>query len=196
MPTKLSFASLAFALAVYGTAMAQDTRNVVEPHYPASCTVLRAQLSAPGGQLSLADEHKPDTARLQSAIDNCAAGKAVELRAEGAKNIFLSGPLHLKAGVTLLVGANTALFASRDPRDYDLTPGSCGILTAKGHGCKPLIAAEDAPGSGIMGRRAPSTAGAARRAGPEDHLVGSGAPGQSTGPAAELHAHGARGPLR
>jgi polygalacturonase len=154
LQTKLSLASLALVLAVCGTAAAQDTRTVVEPQYPKACTVLRAKLTAPGGELALADEHRLDTARLQSAIDNCAAGKAVELRGEGGKNIFLSGPLHLKAGVTLVVSANTALFASRDPRDYDLTPGSCGILTAKGHGCKPLIAAEDAPGSGVMGEGA------------------------------------------
>jgi polygalacturonase len=154
LTSKFSFASIVLALAVCGTAAAQDTRTVVEPHYPKTCMVLRARLSAPGGELSLGDEHRPDTARVQSAIDNCTAGKAVELRAEGGKNLFLSGPLHLKAGVTLLVSDHTALFASRDPRDYDLTPGSCGVLTAKGHGCKPLIAAEDAPGSGIMGEGA------------------------------------------
>jgi polygalacturonase len=154
LPANHSFACIAFALAVCGTATAQDTRHVVEPHYPSVCTVLRARLSAPDGQLALADEYKPDTARIQSAIDNCAAGKAVRLRACGAKNVFLSGPFQLKTGVTLLVDANAALFASRDPRDYDVTPGSCGILAEKGHGCKPLITAEDAPNSGIMGEGA------------------------------------------
>lgn len=143
-----TFFTLLFTLSI---AQAQDTRTVVEPHYPRACVVLHARLSAPGGQLALADEHRPDTARLQKAIDGCAAGKAVELRAAGAHRIFLSGPLHLKAGVTLRVDANTALFASRDPRDYDLTPGSCGVLAEKSHGCKPFISAVDAPGSGIMG---------------------------------------------
>jgi polygalacturonase len=130
---------------------AQDTRTVVEPQYPAACVVLRAHLSAPAGQLSLSDEHRPDTARLQNAIDRCPAGQAVELRAQDSNNIFLSGPVHLKAGVALLVDANTALFASRDPRDYDLTLGSCGILAKESHGCKPLISFIDAPNSGIMG---------------------------------------------
>ncbi len=151
LPTRLTQACLVLGVAIWTTAAAQDTRNVAEPQYPKSCAVLRARLVAPGGQLSLADEHRPDTARLQEAIDRCPAGEAVELRADSARNVFLSGPLRLRAGVTLLVSASTALFASRDPRDYDLTPGSCGILTDNGHGCKPLILAEDAPGSGIMG---------------------------------------------
>ena len=154
MPANLSFTYLAVALAVCGTAVAQDTRHVVEPHFPKTCTVLRAHLSAPDGQLSLADEHNPDTVRLQSAIDGCPAGKAVELRADKGRNVFLSGPFRLKAGVTLLVDANVALFASRDPRDYDVTPGSCGVLSEKGQHCKPLIAADDAPNSGIMGEGA------------------------------------------
>jgi len=151
MPAKISLACFVLALACCGAAVAQDTRHVVEPHFPKACTVLRARLSAPKGQLSLADEHTPDTARLQSAIDNCPAGKAVELHSDKDKNVFLSGPIHLKAGVTLLVDANASLFASRDPRAYDLTPGSCGVLSEKGQHCKPLITVEDAPNSGIMG---------------------------------------------
>ena len=145
------FPSITFLLFACVTLFAQDTRHVVEPHYPKACTVLRAQLSAPKGVLALSDEQRQDTARLQQAIDNCAEGKAVELRADGSKNIFLARPFHLKRGVTLLIDAKVALFASRDPRDYDLTPRSCGILSEKGHGCKPFITAQDAPNSGIMG---------------------------------------------
>ena len=130
---------------------AQDTRNVVEPHFPPACEVLTARLAAPGGALSDADERQPDTALLQKAIDGCAPGKAVELKPDGARQIFLSGPLLLKPGVTLLIDANAALFASRDPRDYDLTPGSCGVVNQRGRGCKPFLLADQAPGSGIMG---------------------------------------------
>jgi polygalacturonase len=144
--------SLAMALSAVATA--QDTRTVVEPHYPQSCTVLQARLAAPGGELSLADEQRPDTERIQNAIDHCAVGHTVELSASGSNNVFLSGPIQLKAGVTLLIDSKTSIFASRNPRDYDLTPGSCGILTEKGHGCKPLITALDAPNSGIMGEGA------------------------------------------
>ena len=130
---------------------AQDTRTVLEPQFPAACEVLTARLAAPGGALADADERRPDTARLQKAIDGCAPGKAVELKPDGDRQIFLSGPLLLKPGVTLLVDANAALFASRNPRDYDLTPGSCGVVNQRGHGCQPLLLADRAPGSGVMG---------------------------------------------
>ena len=131
--------------------LAQDTRKVSEPHFPPACTVLAAHLTAPGGTLSEADEKTPDTARIQSAIDACAKGKAVQLRADGAKNIFLSGPIDLKPGVILLIDGGVALFASRNPRDYDISPGACGIAPARGPGCRALIVANHAPGSGIMG---------------------------------------------
>ena len=130
---------------------AQDTRQVTEPHIPQACTVLQAQLTAPGGMLTEAAEGTPDTARIQAAIDSCAEGKAVILDPAGRNNIFLSGPLQLKPGVTLVVEANAALFASRNPRDYDVAPGSCGIVGERGPGCKTLISADHAPGSGIMG---------------------------------------------
>jgi polygalacturonase len=138
------------ALAAF-TAYAQDTRHVTEPHIPASCAVVQARLSAPRGVLTDADERTPDTARIQGAIDQCRSGQAVELRPAAGKNIFLAGPLQLKPGVTLLVDPGAALFASRNPRDYDLTPGSCGVVNRQGHGCKTLLTADHAPGAGIMG---------------------------------------------
>ena len=130
---------------------AQDMRKVTEPHLPKPCVTLDAQLSALGGVLSDEKERELDTKRVQNAIDHCRKGRAVELRAAGSNNVFLSGPLYLKSGVTLLIDANTALFASRNPRDYDVTPGSCGIVNEQGRGCKPLILAEHAPGAAIMG---------------------------------------------
>jgi xylan 1,4-beta-xylosidase len=153
-------ASIALAVAaslIASTLAAQDRRRVTEPVPPASCTTLAARLAAPGGVLSEADEARPDTARIQAAIDACPAGRAVRLRRRGTASIFLSGPLRLKEGVTLVIDAHTALFGSRDPRDYDVEPGSCGVLAEmgkRGAGCKPLLLAEDAPGSGVMGRGA------------------------------------------
>jgi len=129
----------------------QDTRTVSEPRIPPTCVALPARLSAPKGLLSDAAEQSPDTKRIQDAIDGCAPGKAVVLRSEGRKDVFLSGPLHLKAGVTLVVAARTALFASRNPRDYDLTPGSCGVVAEKKTNCAPFISVLKAPGAGIMG---------------------------------------------
>ncbi|HTV82248.1 MAG TPA: glycosyl hydrolase family 28 protein [Acidobacteriaceae bacterium] len=129
---------------------AQDTRSVAEPKFPAPCAVLDARLSAPDGSLPAAAEKRLDTARIQAAIDACAPDHAVELRASRSGNIFLTGPLQLRAGVTLLVDRNAILMASREPRLCDLAPGSCGVVDQRGHGCKPLILAEQAPGSGIM----------------------------------------------
>ena len=138
---------LCFALAL----SAQDTRKVTEPHIPSACVTLNAGIAAEHGIIAPEDEQKLDTERIQHAIDNCAAGKAVVLRANGQKNVFLTAPIALRAGVTLVVDSNTALVASRAPRLYDLAPGSCGIISEHGHGCKPLILGDGAKGGGIMG---------------------------------------------
>lgn len=126
------------------SAQAQDTRAVTEPVIPATCVKLEAKIAVVGDALKEADEKNEDTARIQEAVDGfvakCKPGQAVELAA-GAKgaNAFLSGPLELKEGVTLLVDKGVTLYASRDPKDYDVTgPGTCGTLPAKGP-CKPLI---------------------------------------------------------
>ncbi len=139
------------ATACGATACAQDTRMVTEPHQPPACIVLDAHLHTDRGRLRDADERQLDTARIQAAIDHCAPGHAVVLRASGENQVFLSGPLQLRSGVTLVVDANTVLVGSRDPRVYDLSPGSCGVVNKKGHGCKPLILADHAIDSGVMG---------------------------------------------
>jgi polygalacturonase len=130
---------------------AQDTRKVVEPHIPAACVTLKAAIAANHGVIADKDERSLDTERIQHAIDTCTAGKAVVLRAHGRNKVFLTGPIALRSGVTLVVNANTALVASRDPRLYDLAPGSCGVVSERGHGCKPLITGNGAQDSGIMG---------------------------------------------
>ena len=130
---------------------AQDTRHVIEPKIPPACSTLKAELAAKSGVLTEAEEQRTDTERIQNAIDACAAGKAVVLKARGDRSVFLSGPLTLKSGVTLVVSANTVLAASRDPRAFDITPGSCGIVSSKGHGCRGLITVMKTTGSGIMG---------------------------------------------
>ena len=154
--------SVLFAALFSGNLSAQDTRTVIEPSFPRACTVLKAQLSAPGGVLPEADEHRMDTGRIQKAIDRCTAGRAVELRGSPGRNVFLSAPLNLKKGITLLIDANTVLYASRNPRDYDVTPGSCGIVDDNGHGCRPFILADHAPDSAIMGDGAIDARGGAK----------------------------------
>jgi polygalacturonase len=149
---------LAFAIVAF-TASAQDTRNVTEPVIPPSCAVLTAKLPA---KLSEADENRPDTARIQDALDRCAAGQAVELKSAGDVRAFLSGPFQLRAGVTLVIDGDAILYASRNPRDYDVSPGSCGVVNKGGRGCKALITGDHVAHAGVMGDgwidgRGPST---------------------------------------
>lgn len=133
-------------------AYAQDMRRVVQPTIPPSCVVLRARLAAPHGVLPYAAERNLDTGRIQQAMDHCAVGQAVELEADGDKQVFLSGPLRLRSGVTLVVDANTVLAESANPRVYDVTAGSCGIFAGPhAAGCKPLLLGADIRDSGIMG---------------------------------------------
>jgi polygalacturonase len=143
------FAILPMVLGI--AVFAQDTRTVTEPHIPAACVTLKAEIASPHGVIAESDERKTDTNRIQDAIDRCAPGKAVVLRTRRNKDVFLTGPLALRTGVTLVVDKNTALVASRDPRLFDLAPGSCGIVGEHGRGCKPLITADGASSSGIMG---------------------------------------------
>ncbi len=143
------FSPLSFFVAL--PLLAQDTRTVTEPKIPPACVTLQADIAARNGVISAADEQKLSTARIQDAMDHCAAGDSVVLRAHGKKNVFLTGPLTLRDGVTLVIDKNTALVASRDPRVYDLSPGGCGIVSRRGHGCKSLITGDGIKNAGIMG---------------------------------------------
>src|SRR5207244_3464288 len=67
---------------------------------------------------------------------------------------FLSGPLELRAGVTLVIAAGATLFASRDLRDYEIRPGSCGVISSTGHGCRALLNGDRVAGAGVMGEGA------------------------------------------
>jgi polygalacturonase len=129
---------------------AQDTRTVTEPVLPPVCTTLPALLIATG-DIAATDEQKLDTARIQKALDHCGKGQAVVLRADSGHNAFLSGPLELRANVTLLVEKGVTLFASRDPKVYELSPGSCGLVNNEHNGCKPLLSAKHISGTAIMG---------------------------------------------
>jgi polygalacturonase len=132
-------------------AFGQDTRVVTEPRVPPTCVTLTARISERHGAISIDDEQRLDTDRIQAAIYQCRPGEAVLLRKDGKKDVFLTGPLQLRSSVILVVDAGTILAASRDPRLYDLSPGSCGVVNQRGHGCKPLITGENVQNSGIMG---------------------------------------------
>lgn len=143
----------AVTLCIASGLAAQDTRTVIEPLFPPLCATLDAQLRTAGCSLAAADEQRLDTARIQKAIDKCGKGRAVMLHVDEEKNAFLSGPLELRPDVTLIVGLGVTLYASRDPALYAVSPGSCGVMnhTPGPRGCKPLIAVDHAPNSGIMG---------------------------------------------
>jgi polygalacturonase len=130
---------------------AQDTRTVTEPVMPPVCATLDAQLQTSGHTLAEADETKLDTARIQSALDQCGPSHAVLLHAHAPANAFLSGPLQLRQGVTLIVDKGATLFASRDPALYATSPGSCGLVNQSGRSCNPLISADHVSGAGVMG---------------------------------------------
>jgi polygalacturonase len=159
------------------TVGAQDTRQVAEPKIPASCVQLSAQLRAINARLTEDDEGKLDTGRIQSALDKCKSGMAVELVPSEGNNAFLSGPLEMRTGVTLLIDEGITLFGSRDAALYEIkitdaalgaarsAPGVCGTI-AEGaqpeisapqrlgparRGCRPLISVNDAKNVGIMG---------------------------------------------
>ena len=136
---------LALFLIAAASLRAQDQRHVVEPIIPPVCASLAAANSWP------LHEESPDTARIQAALDRCAAGSAVELKASGTNDSFLSGALNLRRGVTVLVDAGVTLYASRDPKDFELTPGSCGVISEKGHGCRALLNGDNIANAGVMG---------------------------------------------
>jgi polygalacturonase len=172
-------------------ARGQDTRPLIEPKIPPVCTKLEARLyaepDANGGHLMEEDEQRLDTGRIQKAMNECGAGQAVELTAgfgpggkgsPAARSVrytaFLSGPLEMREGVTLLIDKGVTLYGSRDPRDYEIPnpeakPGDpirCGTSTPRPKafptfsvnaaarprgGCRPLIAINDVKNAGIMG---------------------------------------------
>jgi polygalacturonase len=145
------FAFLALVSVCPDAAYGQDTRDVQEPKIPPICLRLTANLHAEAGKLNEGGEGSLDTARIQSAIDHCKPGQAVALQANGPNEAFLSGPLELKTGVTLLMERGAILFGTRNPREYDERPGSCGTVNEDGRGCKPLIHVDHAPHAAVMG---------------------------------------------
>lgn len=145
---------LMFLVGLAGSAKAQDTRVVTEPRYPSICKILYAELTPHAGLLpeEPIERHYRDNARIEKAMAGCPAGKSVVLHgSRNGKSVFLISPLKLRMGITLVVDGSAAVWGSRDPRNYDVSPGSCGIVGERGPGCLPLLLAEDAPHSGIMG---------------------------------------------
>lgn len=168
-------------LALSGIAGAQDTRNVSEPSMPGICAVLKAPLITTldenGGKVRSEDEGRLATQTIQDAMDRCTPGMGVELAGgTGGANAFLTGPLELRAGVTLVIDRGVTLYGSRDPAVYELhLPGSkagdplkCGTslprpgtfgqqggiaeaAALRRGGCRPLISATNVSKAAVMG---------------------------------------------
>src|ERR1700722_189519 len=151
---EINVAALGVLAAMFAAfAQGQDTRSVVEPTFPPTCSTLQAQQAITNGEPT--SETTFDTTRLQSALNSCAVGQAVELQPSGANNAFLIQPITIPTGVTLLVDGGVTVFASRNPADYQISGAeTCGTVGTAGNGCNPLFnIANDAAssGAGIMG---------------------------------------------
>ncbi len=98
-----------------------------------------------------------DQSRLQAALNACAnSGQAVELAMDNSGNdAFLTGPISIPSGVTLLVDPGVTLYFSRNAQDYDTTPGvhTCGTVSSASNtaSCKNLVTMKGVSNSGIMG---------------------------------------------
>src|SRR5215471_1845136 len=131
-----------------------DPRNVSQPVIPATCTSLTSTLALPSSRTfsSTQETTPPDTARIQAALNSCAgSGHAVELKASGSNNAFLTGPLTVGSSVTLLIDGGVTLVASRNPKNYQVSGApTCGTVASKNGGCQPLITITGS-NSGVMG---------------------------------------------
>ncbi|MEH0875436.1 glycoside hydrolase family 28 protein [Pectobacterium cacticida] len=119
------------------SAFASDSRTVTEPKAPATCAVVKA-----GSDTA--------TGAIQKALNNCSQGKAVRLSA-GSSSIFLSGPLTLPSGVSLLIDNGVTLRAINNAKAFENAPSSCGVVDKNGKGCYAFITATSTTGSGIYG---------------------------------------------
>ncbi|MGH9529565.1 MAG: glycosyl hydrolase family 28 protein, partial [Terriglobales bacterium] len=116
-----------------------------------ACAILNARYTR--AQIAEANSDSgPDTQRVQDALDLCDPGQIVVLRSDKSKDAFLSAPLVLPRGVKLFIDKGVTLYASRNPRDYDLNPVSCGSAGNDGvPRCKPFLFAYQAAYSGVVG---------------------------------------------
>ncbi|GAA4639527.1 glycosyl hydrolase family 28 protein [Actinoallomurus vinaceus] len=132
-----------------------DSRTVSEPVRPATCVALPAGLTASSRKFTGSQEASPpDTDRVQAALTQCAGtGKAVELTASGTNTAFLTGPLTIGGGVTLLIDSGVTLYGSLNPAGYQVSgKPTCGTVADDSGGCKPLITVSGAH-AGLMGVR-------------------------------------------
>jgi len=154
-----------------------------DPHLPSAPTIpavcpgatleaghaLRATGDPRTDGLPIYDLAALDTTTIQARIDACgaslAAGQKGSVRlkvnaSDPGRVAFVSGPLFLRAGVTLWIDRGVTLFAAQDPRLYDgRGPGTCGTdANNTSSGCISLINANGTSATaqladaGVMGQ--------------------------------------------
>ncbi|MFA0924132.1 glycoside hydrolase family 28 protein [Xanthomonas fragariae] len=127
-----------------------DTRAVSEPAIPAICQSVSASHTPSGRLFDAASESAPpDTRTIQAALSACTGKNGSVLLKAGSGNAFLTGPLLIPMGVTLVIDQGVTLYGSRKPADYG---SGCGTAGSKSGGCLPLISIKGSR-SGVMGVR-------------------------------------------
>lgn len=131
-----------------------DSRTVSQPTVPGICASVTANLAVPSGRKFSSGQEAtpPDTARISTALGQClGSGKAVELKASGGNAAFLSAPLTIGGGETLLVDSGVTLFASLNAAQYQVSgKPTCGTVAASGGGCRPFLTVNGA-NAAVMG---------------------------------------------
>ncbi|ASK95461.1 endopolygalacturonase [Xanthomonas campestris pv. merremiae] len=126
-----------------------DARAVAQPAIPSLCQPALKASQTPNGRLFEAalESAPPDTTTIQAALTACKNGAV--LLTSGSGNAFLTGPLTIPAGVTLVVDQGVTVYGSRNPADYG---SGCGSAGSKSGSCLPLIGIKGA-NAGVMGIR-------------------------------------------
>ena len=124
-----------------------DATLPAEPTIPPACATLAASFAIVTG--TPPSESSLDTSRIQTALNGCAPGRAVQLTTSGASNGFITGPLNLPTGVSLWVDSGVTLFGTRDPGVYGQSTalisvrgansGIVGMGAIDGQGGEPQI---------------------------------------------------------
>jgi polygalacturonase/sugar lactone lactonase YvrE len=155
-----SVLSSGFALAQAAAVATGDSRTVTEPSFPSACQSLQASFHDMNNDVPAAVEAGStnlDQTRLQTALTACqGSSQAVELTMDASgSNAFLTGPISIPTGVTLLIDPGVTLYFSRNAQDYDTVSGThtCGTVNAASNtaSCKNLISIVNSNNSGIMG---------------------------------------------
>jgi polygalacturonase len=158
-------AGVVFSGSAQGATLATgDSRLVGRPTVPAVCATVTSTLPTPASRTFSGTQEAtpPDTSRIQTALNSClATGKAVVLAAAGSDTAFLSGPLKVGGGETLLVSPGVTLFASSNAAQYQVAgKPTCGTVQAGDGGCVSFITVNGSnaaimgttTGSGTQGR--------------------------------------------